>query len=363
MPTILFTVTNNLQYDQRMQRICTSIQKMGFSVVLIGRTWSGDIELTHQSFKQKRIHCYFKKGVAFYIEYNFKLFFYLLTTKANAICAIDLDTILPVLFASKLKKTIRVYDAHELFTEQKEIATRKNIKRIWLLIEGFAVPKFRNGYTVNHFIQQELNKRYGVNYDIVRNIPIQKKVDLLEKFERPTFLYQGAVNEGRSFETLIPAMQQVDATLLICGVGNFFETAKHLVKQYNLEDKVIFKGMVNPLDLQNITPKCFAGITIFEATGLNQYYSLANRFFDYMMAGIPQICVQYPEYEIINNEHQFAFMIPDVEINTISNALNNLLKDDVLYKSLHQNALAARLKLHWENEEQQLITFWKKLFT
>jgi hypothetical protein len=34
---IYFTVTNDLVYDQRMQRICTSLAENDFDVVLIGR--------------------------------------------------------------------------------------------------------------------------------------------------------------------------------------------------------------------------------------------------------------------------------------------------------------------------------------
>ena len=82
----------------------------------------------------------------------------------DAVCAIDLDTILPVYFVSIIKGITRVYDAHELFTEQKEIVTRPRIQKIWLQIEKFSVPKFKNGYTVNQFIVDELNRRHNIHW-------------------------------------------------------------------------------------------------------------------------------------------------------------------------------------------------------
>ncbi len=176
-----------------------------------------------------------------YLEFNFRLLLYLLFTKAHCYVAIDLDTILPNYIASVVKRAKRVYDAHELFTEQKEIVTRPMVHRLWLLIERFAVRRFSKGYTVNDFIVAELNRRYGVNYSTIRNLP------LLYKAPQPTnqkkiILYQGAVNEGRSFETLIPAMKQVHATLIIIGNGNFYKQVQSLINKHQLSDKVILMG-------------------------------------------------------------------------------------------------------------------------
>ncbi len=37
MKKIVFTVTNDLTYDQRMHRICSSLARAGYTVQLIGR--------------------------------------------------------------------------------------------------------------------------------------------------------------------------------------------------------------------------------------------------------------------------------------------------------------------------------------
>ncbi len=350
-----------MNFDQRMQRICSSLVKGGYEVALIGRQLPQSAPLTKQPFQQYRLFCWFTKGFLFYGAYNILLFFRLLFIRADAFCAIDLDTIMPVYFASLIRGKQRVYDAHELFTEQKEIVTRKRVHRFWLAIEQFAVPRFLNGYTVNEFIQQEFSRRYSVQYGIVRNMPLHKNIPQKQKFNSPTIIYQGAVNEGRSFETLIPAMQWVDAELIICGTGNFLESAKTLVQQYKLEQKIIFKGAIPPIELQQLTPQCHIGVMLFEPTGLNQYYSLANRFFDYMMAGIPQVCVNYPEYAVILEQYPFAYLIEDTQPHTIASALNKLLTDHVLYQHIEANALAARSVLHWGEEEKTLLQFWKDI--
>lgn len=358
---IYCTVTTDLTYDQRMIRICTSLSAAGYKVVLVGRKMKNSIPLQVKPFSQKRINCIFEKGKLFYAEYNIRLFFYLLFKKIDCMVAIDLDTILPCLFISNLKKIKRVYDAHELFCEMKEIATRPTIYKYWKKIERFTVPKFKNGYTVNKPIADEFNKMYGVDYTVIRNIALLKEYDTVIKTDK-FILYQGAVNEGRSFETLIPAMKNVDTKLVICGDGNFFEQAKLLVSQYHLEDKIIFKGNILPDELIHITQQAYIGITIFENNGLSNYYSLANRFFDYMQAGIPQLCVDYPVYREINDQYKIAVLINDLSTQNLSTQLNNLLSNEVVYKTLQQNCLKARETLNWQEEEKKLIAFYNNLF-
>ncbi len=401
-----------------MIRICTSLSNAGYAVLLVGRSKKQSQQLDTKPYQQKRLNCWFQKGKGFYLEYNIRLFFFLLFTKMNCICAIDLDTILPCYFVSVLKKTKRVYDAHELFCEMKEVVSRPAIYKLWKRIERFTVPKFPHGYTVNQPIADEFKKMYGVGYSIVRNIPelavgseqltetkfavgieqlatqndnsselsaiSHQPSDIIHQSsvnrhlstqQRPTntelptanrplptfLLYQGDVNEGRSFETLIPAMKNVNVPLIICGDGNFFEQAKQLVKENGLKDKVIFKGRMKPDELKQFTPSAHIGITFFENNGLSNYLSLGNKFFDYIHAEVPQLCVDYPAYSEINRQYEVALLINDLSIDNISQKLNLLLNDSVLYNRLKGNCTKAKQQLSWQNEEKQLIAFYKNL--
>jgi len=360
MKKIVFTVTNDLNYDQRMIRICSSLTAAGYSVLLIGYTLKDSTPLAKQTYQQKRINCLFKTGKLFYAEYNIRLFFYLLFKKIDLIGAIDLDTILPCFYISKFKRVRRIYDAHELFCEMQEIVSRPFIYKVWKKIEKFTVPSFPNGYTVNDIIADEFKRMYEVNYEVIQNAPLLKEISIPVKKEK-YILYQGAVNEGRSFETLIPAMQWVDHTLIICGNGNFMSKARALVEEYRLEEKVIFKGLILPSELWQYTQNAAIGITLFDRIGDNNYYSLANRFFDYIQAGIPQLCVDYPVYRQINEQFRVALLVDDLSAENLASSLNNLLRNDVLYHELQENSFKARTMFHWQNEEKYLLDFYKQI--
>src|SRR5580658_6998028 len=241
---VFCTVTNDLDYDQRMIRICTSLSHARVSVTLVGRVDRGSQPLDDRPYRQHRLKMWTRRGKLFYLEYHIRLFFYLLGRKMDVICAIDLDSILPCYFVSRLRGIPRVYDAHELFCEMQEVMSRPFIHRMWKKIERFAVPRFRIGYTVNAPIAGEFCQLYGVEYAVVRNVPVleaegggQERTASKHRIPAASeryILYQGAVNEGRCFETLIPAMQQVDAPLLICGDGNFLAKARELAAQHGL---------------------------------------------------------------------------------------------------------------------------------
>lgn len=344
-----------------MIRICNSLAHGGYNVTLVGRRLKSSGPLIIQAFRQKRLPCLFNKGKAFYIEFNIRLFFFLLFQKVECICAIDLDTIVTCHGLSVLKKIPRVYDAHELFCEMKEIVTRPRIYSVWKKVERFSVPKFRYGYTVNLPIADEFKKMYGVNYDVIRNFPLLEPLVIPEKTEK-YILYQGAVNHGRSFETLIPAMTHVDCRLFIFGDGNFIEQAKQLVEKNNLSDKVFFKGKLPPDVLKDVTRNGWIGLTLFENNGLSNYLSLANRFSDYIHAAVPQLCVDYPVYNELNSTYQVALLLNNIEPATIATQLNRLLNDESLYETLQSNCLKARETLNWQGEEKKLLAFYKNIF-
>jgi hypothetical protein len=157
-----------------MIRIATTLAEAGLTVNLVGRQVKSSIPLVSRPFHQKRIKCFFSKGKLFYAEYNTRMFFYLLSKKMDCICAIDLDTIIPGYYISKIKKIPRVYDAHELFCEMKEVVSRPAVYRAWKKLEKFAVPKFSNGYTVSPAIADEFKRMYNVHYEVVRNVPVKR---------------------------------------------------------------------------------------------------------------------------------------------------------------------------------------------
>lgn len=347
-----------------MQKICSSLVNDNYEVLLAGIAKTKNVKpLLSQSFEQRRFRVFSKTGFLLFAEVNFRLFFNLLFTKCDAICAIDLDTIMPAYFLSIIKGKKRVHDAHELFCEMPSIALRTRIHKFWKSIEKTFLPKFKKGYTVNESLAKEYNTMYGLSYEVIMNAAVLNQEDKIEgEKDKRLLLYQGAIQAGRGIEYIIQAMNYIDAHLVICGKGDYFEEAKRLASALGLQDKIDFKGYVLPADLKLITRKAFIGLNTTLAEGKSYYLSLSNRTFDYMHALTPQIAMDLPEYAHINSEFEVALLIKELSTENIVSAVRRLMQDEALYSRLQQNCKRAQLQYNWQHEEKKLLSFYNNLF-
>jgi glycosyltransferase involved in cell wall biosynthesis len=333
---------------------------LGYDVTLIGRRLPNSVNLPHFNFNPLRIQCWFHKGFLFYAEYNVRLLIHLLTNYYSIVCAIDLDTIAPAVLASKLKSKKVVYDAHEWFPECPEIVVRPKVKRFWQWMEKTFVPKVDAVYTVSESIAKVFYHQYGIETDLICNMPYALKNENI-KVDDGYILYQGALNVGRGLEALIQVMPHISRKLFIAGNGDIQLELKDLVIKLKLEDKVIFLGNLSPEALKPITQKAWLGINLFENLGYNYYYSLANKFFDYVQAGVPQITMKFPEYIRMNHEFEVAILVQDLEINSLQNAIQTIDNDKNKYNFLSENCLKAAKVWNWENESKKLKEIYGKL--
>ncbi|MFT5264364.1 MAG: glycosyltransferase involved in cell wall biosynthesis [Polaribacter sp.] len=362
---LIFTVTNDLNYDQRMIRICSSLSKGGYEVLLVGRKKKDSLPLVDQHFAQKRLYCYFEKGKWFYLEYNFRLFFFLLFQKFDLVCGIDLDSLLPALWVARIKGKICVYDAHEYYTESPEIVNRGLIKKIWTAVAAISIPKVDGAYTVCQSLATIIGERYGKRFDLVRNMPFtippQKVVDVSDE---KVLLYQGALNDGRGLPELITAMKSIDGVeLWLAGEGDLSKALRQQVADLGLEKKVKFLGYILPAELKNYTKKAHIGLNLLENKGLSYYYSLANKAFDYIQSEKPAIHMDFPEYRALNEKYETSILLPDLSIENIIKAINTLVSDKKTYLRLRENTKAAKSIYNWEKEEKRLLNFYNKIFT
>lgn len=361
MKRILFTVTNDLTYDQRMQRICTALSNAGYECELIGRSRIQSIELPKQVFKQTRLKCWFERGFSFYAEYNIRLFLHLLFNRNDAVCSIDLDTILPGYFVTKLKGKPHIYDAHEYFSQMQEIVSRPLVHKVWLGIERLMMPRVKHGYTIGEGYAAIFKNEYNLDFEILRNVPFSIQ-DPTPTTGEKTILYQGAINVGRGLEEMIEAMRQLDGfSLVIVGNGTELPRLKELAKTLGMKDKVIFKGALLPKDLQNETGKHWLGLTLFSSIGEHHQLSLANRFFDYIQSGVPQIAMNYAEYAQVNKRYNMAYMLNELKSEELVKLIREIEADPVLYSEKKKNCKAASKDLCWENESEKLIKFYHEI--
>jgi len=350
---IVVTVSNDLVTDQRVYKVCHTLQESGYEILLIGRKNRSPHSLK-RSYKTKRMRMLFNKGFLFYAELNIRLFFVLLFTKKDILWSNDLDTLLPNYWVSKLQGKELIFDSHELFSEIPELEGRKFVKSFWLKIERTILPKLKKVITVSDSIKKHYEDLYGISVTLVRNLPIEKKVRP-KKFSFSTkgkkiLLYQGSVNVGRGLELMIETMKFLEEHLLvIIGTGDIIEELEQKVLKEGLENKVKFTGRILPKDLKYLTPNATIGLSLEEDLGLNYRYALPNKIFDYIQAEVPVIVSDLPDMKQLVLVSEVGEILTDRTPESLSKLIEEVIQKD--YSVALQKA---KNTLNWSHEKVHL---------
>ncbi len=367
---IIFLVSNDLCYDQRVQRHAKVMQEMGHSVLLLGRLKKNTNRTVKIPFPHKRFKLLFEKSALFYACLNFRFFFYLLFSRYDVIWANDVDTLPAAFFAVKLRNKKIFYDSHEYFTGVPELENREKVKQFWAFLERKMLPKIPDKITVNNSVAKLYKDNYGVVFKVVRNIG--EKITTSSKdnlpnilnfdYSTPFIIYQGAVNKDRGLEELINAIPLIEnLNLLIVGNGDVLEELKIRVKEQHLSNRVFFTGAVSPVVLQQITPKAVAGVAIEKPTNINYINCLPNKLFDYIHAEIPVIAYPNPEVKSLVEMYAVGTFIQNHTPQEIAHVVNKLFTDSERQKRYKNNAQEAKKVLNWEREAEKLKSILKNI--
>ncbi len=365
---VIVTVTNDLTHDQRVRKVCESLIRLGYTPHLVGRKLKSSVDI-QRNYPTTRFKLIFTKGALFYAEYNLRLFLFLLFRKYTSIHANDLDTLLAAYLVSRARRKRLVYDSHEYFTEVPELQENRFAKRIWEWIEGWAFPKLKDVITVNKSIAMLYKEKYGNEVKVMRNIPDSKsgisgsnrsREELGLPNDKKILIVQGTgINVDRGNEELVEAMKFLDEfLLLVIGSGDVLPELKEQVKLNGLEDKVMFKDKMPYNELIQYTRASDGGISVDKDTNINYRFSLPNKLFDFIHAGIPCIVSDLPEVRRVVDGYNVGIILsshtPEVMAREIQ-AYFKSLDSETLKFNLEQ----AAKELTWENEEMVLHSIYK----
>ena len=352
---ITVSVTSDLVTDQRVHKVCLSLAQQGYHVKLVGRKFRSSPTLK-RDYRTARLRLFFNHSFFFYAEYNIRLFFYLLFDSADLFLSNDTDSLPANYLVSLLRRKPLVFDAHEMFPEVPEVTGRKCVKAVWTWLEDRIFPRLKNAYTVCQSIADIYNAKYSIHMQVVRNIPFAKPASHLpppiDAQGKKVLLYQGAVNLGRGIEWIIAAMPYLDDFVFyVVGDGDKLDELKERVHHLHLSDRVIFTGRVPMEKLPAYTGCADIGINLLENIGLNYYYSLPNRIFDYMREEIPVLASDFPEVRKIVERYGIGTLIDHYDPLFLADTIKQMAvqeKNTAGFK-------AANKELSWENESVILL--------
>jgi glycosyltransferase involved in cell wall biosynthesis len=254
----------------------------------------------------------------------------------------DSNTLVPVALAARRLRVPFVYDAHDLWLGRP----RRERSRVYFalnqlyygLVERLLVPRAAATITVSPPIVEHLRDRYRLrDVALVPNYP-ELAGDLERRELRalpggeaidpdaPVVLYLGGLMAGRGLEPLVDAIGLLPSVqLVLLGSGALSETL--LARAAQNGARVHLLPPVAPDEVEAYAASADIGVSPIVGSCLNYRYSLPNKLFQYMAAGIPVVASEFPQVREIVEGTRCGLVADTTRPDAIADAIGRILAD------------------------------------
>jgi glycosyltransferase involved in cell wall biosynthesis len=166
----------------------------------------------------------------------------------------------------------------------------------------------------------------------------------------------------RGVEEAVLSMQFIEnALLVIVGSGDVIPIAKEIVSQKRLDDKVKFFDKRPYLEMMQLTSNANIGLSLDKPLSDNYKFSLPNKLFDYIQAGIPILSSELIELKKIITKYEIGCFVKTVSPEEIAKNINFLIANPEILDVYKTNCIRAAENENWGFEKMKLVRFIEDL--
>jgi len=378
-------VLTKARNDVRVMREAEALVGAGFAVSIV------DIESDPMRPKEEALRgvCFkhlsvssefattrFTKWIFFRIARMFlSSIHHLMSIQADIYHAHDEATLPACAIVACLRRKPLIFDAHELPLNETSIRWR------WLLllltgVLKLVLPRCAGVITVSPPIAGEIHKSYHPrSVTIVRNILPYQSVENSDRLRQTLglgpqvriALYQGVLQANRGLKKLISAAHFLESEIVIVLMGQDAKGSREHLTEFiiseGLEDRVKLLPAVPYEELLSWTASADVGLIIYDpAYSLNVRMCLPNKFFEYLMAGLPVLSSELVAVAELLQTYKMGRVTSSLEPSEVGMALNSLLADHAALSEMRANTQqVARETLCWEKESTHLLKLYQTI--
>jgi glycosyltransferase involved in cell wall biosynthesis len=259
-----------------------------------------------------------------------------------------------------------IYDAHELETEKAGLQGLR--QRLSRRMEQRLIGRCDAVLCVSDSIADWYAERYGMDRPIVvRNVPdhgtqrIKHAVPLRDRLglgpDDVLFIYQGMMSKGRRVEQFLRVFSRSSLArhVLFMGYGDLESAVKEVAGR---RPNIHFLPAVPPGEVLAHTAGADVGLVGVENVCLSYYFSLPNKLFEYLLAGLPVIAGRWPEIRRVVERYQCGWL-HDEDDDAVLRLIERIDRTEVT--RLRHGVAHARAQISWANEEAKLIQVYRQL--
>ncbi len=290
----------------------------------------------------------------------------------------DSNALVPVTLAARRLGVPFVYDAHELWLHRPRRGRGWLYSRLfeayYRLIHRWSLPRAAATLTVSAHIARHLARHYGLReVALVPNYPeldpgreVRSIHDLAPDripADAPIVLHLGGLIAERGLEELVRAMaSRPDAHLVFLGTGADWPALRDLAQELGIGDRVHQLDPVPSHEVVAYTRSAAIGVVATAPTALNNRYSLPNKLFQYMAAGIPVVASDLPEIRGVVASAGAGYLVDPERPEAIAEALGRLLDDPVEARAMGaRGSEAIESRFNWTTAADSLVAAYRAL--
>jgi glycosyltransferase involved in cell wall biosynthesis len=259
-----------------------------------------------------------------------------------------------------------IYEPHELETDTSGLGWRGRVRA--RKTESRYIRAAAAVVVVSDGIADWYKQRYQIpRPTVVRNIPrlaLRQPVQglcLRQILKIPdddlVFLYQGLLTRNRGLERLLEIFKSAETSRHLVFLGN--GPLSQIVEAASRERPNIHRLPAVPIEeLLGYTSSADIGIVSGQSSCLSHYYSLPNKFFEYIQAGIPVLASDFPEMRAVIEKIGCGWVVPD-STAAWKQGIQSISIGAV--QEAKRKAVQAACEFSWDEEAAKLVSVYQRL--
>jgi glycosyltransferase involved in cell wall biosynthesis len=260
-----------------------------------------------------------------------------------------------------------LYDVHELETEANGLGGLR--QRVYKAAERRLIRRADAVLAVSDSIADWYAREYGIERPtVVRNVPVRPEGPPPGRSQilRATagipegeliFLYAGGLFQGRRVEQFLRVFSRVseDRHVVFMGYGELEGMVRSAAV---MRRNIHFLPAVPATEVVRHAAGADVGLMGVENVCLSYYYSLPNKLFECLLAGVPVVAGDWPEIRRVIEADGCGWVVGETDEDW-RRFVSGVSGEEIQRR--REGALRARMRYSWQNEEATLVGVYRRL--